>query len=133
MPDDPAGAAPDEGAIERLAAICRAVSPALAPERIVARAACWRPMTRDGLPLTGPVPGARGAFAATGHGVWGILNAPATGEAVAELVLEGAARAVDLRPFDPARLPPLRRTRAEAGSVTARRRLGRHGPEVERQ
>ena len=47
LPDDPAGAAPDEGAIERLAAICRAVSPALAPERIVARAACWRPVTRE--------------------------------------------------------------------------------------
>ena len=133
LPDDPAGAAPDGGAIEHLAAICRAVSPALAPERIVARAACWRPVTRDGLPLIGPVPGARGAFAATGHGVWGILLAPATGEAVAELVLEGAARAVDLAPFDPARLPPLRHARAAQGSAAAQRALGRHGPEVERR
>ena len=133
LPDDPAGAAPDEGAMERLAAICEAVSPALAPDRIVARAACWRPVTRDGLPLVGPVPGARSAFVATGHGVWGILNAPATGEAVAELVLEGAVRTLDLRPFDPARLPPVRRARAEPGSVTARRALGRHGAEVERR
>ena len=97
---------PDEGAAEGLATICRAVSPALVPERILAAQACWRPVTRDGLPLVGPVPGARGAFAATGHGVWGILLAPATGEVVAELVLEGAARTVDLAPFDPARLPP---------------------------
>ena len=81
-------------------------------------------MTRDGLPLIGPVPGARSAFVATGHGVWGILNAPATGEAVAELVLEGAARTVDLAPFDPARLPPLRRARAVQGSVTAQRGAG---------
>ena len=133
LPDDPAGAAPDAGAMERLAAICRTVSPALAPERIVARQACWRPVTRDGLPLIGlGAWGARSAFVATGHGVWGILNAPATGEAVAELVLEGAARAVDLAPFDPARLPPLRRARAVQGSVTAQRALGRHGPEVER-
>jgi glycine/D-amino acid oxidase-like deaminating enzyme len=36
--------------------------------------------------------------------VWGILNAPATGEALTELILDGAARAVDLAPFDPARL-----------------------------
>ena len=133
LPDDPAGAAPDEGAAERLAAICRAVSPALTPERIVARHACWRPVTRDGLPLVGPVPGARGAFVATGHGVWGILNAPATGEAVAELVLEGAASVVDLAPFDPARLPPARRARASPGPVAARRALGRHGPEALRR
>ena len=133
LPDDPADAQPDAGASERLATICRAVSPALSPERIVARGACWRPVTRDGLPLIGPVPGAPGAFVATGHGVWGILNAPATGEAVAELVLEGAARAVDLRPFDPSRLPPLRRTRDGPGSVAARRTLRRHGPEVERR
>ena len=133
LPDDPAGAAPDAGAAERLAAICRAVSPALSPERIVARQACWRPVTRDGLPLIGPVPGARGAFVAAGHGVWGILNAPATGEAVAELVLEGAARTVDLAPFDPARLPPLRRARDGRRSASARRRLGRLGREVERR
>ena len=63
-------------------------------------------MTRDGLPLIGPVAGVEGAYLATGHSVWGILNAPATGEAVAELILDGAARAVDLAPFDPARLRP---------------------------
>jgi glycine/D-amino acid oxidase-like deaminating enzyme len=45
---------------------------------------------------------------AAGHGVWGILNAPATGEAMAELIADGAARTVDLRPFDPARLRPFR-------------------------
>ena len=62
---------------------------------------------RDGLPLIGSVPGTRGAYVATGHGVWGILNAPATGEAIAELILDGAARTTDLSPFDPARLEAL--------------------------
>jgi glycine/D-amino acid oxidase-like deaminating enzyme len=37
-----------------------------------------------------------------------MLNAPATGKALAELIDEGAASSVDLRPFDPARLPPAR-------------------------
>ena len=46
-----------------------------------------------------------GAYVATGHGPWGMLNAPATGKALAELIAEGAASSVDLRPFDPARLP----------------------------
>jgi glycine/D-amino acid oxidase-like deaminating enzyme len=44
---------------------------------------------------------------ATGHNVWGILNAPATGEALAELIADGASRSTDLTPFDPMRLKPL--------------------------
>ena len=45
-----------------------------------------------------------GAYVATGHGPWGMLNAPATGLALAELIADGAASLVDLRAFDPARL-----------------------------
>jgi glycine/D-amino acid oxidase-like deaminating enzyme len=33
-----------------------------------------------------------------------MLNAPATGLALAELITQGAPSTVDLRPFDPARL-----------------------------
>ena len=62
-------------------------------------------MTQDGLPLLGPVPGVTNAFVATGHSVWGILNAPASGEAMADLIVDGATEHVDLRWFDPARLP----------------------------
>jgi glycine/D-amino acid oxidase-like deaminating enzyme len=39
----------------------------------------------------------------TGHSCWGILNAPASGLAMAELIVDGQARSVDLRPFDPQR------------------------------
>jgi glycine/D-amino acid oxidase-like deaminating enzyme len=53
------------------------------------------------------VRGAEGAYIATGHSVWGILNAPATGKAMAELIVDGAASTVDLSPFDPGRLRPL--------------------------
>ncbi|XUJ35420.1 NAD(P)/FAD-dependent oxidoreductase [Bradyrhizobium japonicum] len=60
----------------------------------------------DGLPLIGKVPQSEGLYVATGHNVWGILNAPATGEALAQLIAKDAAR-VDLSPFDPARLRPL--------------------------
>ena len=97
---------PDPGAIERLQALCRQLSPVLAERKILARQACFRPVTRDGLPLIGPVPGVDGAYVATGHSVWGILNAPATGEAMAELIVDGAARSVDLTAFDPGRLHP---------------------------
>ena len=64
-------------------------------------------MTHDGLPLIGPVPGISGAYVATGHSVWGMLNAPATGEAMAELILDGSARTIDLTAFGLARLPPV--------------------------
>ena len=58
-----------------------------------------------GLPLIGRIPNVGGAYIATGHSVWGMLNAPATGEAMAELILDGASRQVDLSPFSPGRLP----------------------------
>jgi glycine/D-amino acid oxidase-like deaminating enzyme len=107
LPVDPARVTPDGGALYRLEAMCRAVSPVLGSAEIVARQACYRPVTRDGLPLIGPVPGVSGAYIATGHSVWGILNAPATGEAMTELIADGAARSVDLAAFAPGRLPPL--------------------------
>jgi glycine/D-amino acid oxidase-like deaminating enzyme len=75
-------------------------------DRIIAKQACFRPVTEDGLPLIGKVPQIEGAYVATGHNVWGILNAPATGEALTELIADGAARSTDLRPFDPSRLRP---------------------------
>ena len=46
-----------------------------------------------------------GAFVATGHSVWGMLNGPATGEAMAKLIVDGTAATVDITPFNPARLP----------------------------
>ena len=107
LPIDPADVAADEGAHARLEALCRNISPALAAAPIKARQACFRPVTEDGLPLIGAVPGIDGAYVATGHSVWGMLNAPATGEAMSELILDGASRRVDLAPFTPGRLPPL--------------------------
>jgi glycine/D-amino acid oxidase-like deaminating enzyme len=111
LPIDPSAVHPDSGAIERLQTMCSELSPVLAAAKILARQACYRPITRDGLPLIGRVPGIAGAYIATGHSVWGILNAPATGEAMAELVVDGVAHTVDLSAFDPARLPSLDRAR----------------------
>ena len=107
LPIDPAEVGPDPGAIAHLEKMRGDISPVLGQAKIIARQACYRPVTRDGVPLIGRVPGVAGAYIATGHSVWGILNAPATGEAIAELITEGTARTIDLSPFDPARLPPL--------------------------
>jgi glycine/D-amino acid oxidase-like deaminating enzyme len=107
LPVDPAAVAPDEGAIERLHAMCADLSPVLAGAKVLKQQACFRPVTGDGLPLIGRVPGLDNAYVATGHSVWGILNAPATGEAMAELIADGAARTIDLSPFGLGRLRPL--------------------------
>ena len=107
LPFDPSAVAPEPGEIDRLQAICERLSPKFRAEKIIARQACFRPVTQDGLPLIGRVPQIESVYVATGHNVWGILNAPATGEALAELIADGAARSTDLAPFDPIRLRAL--------------------------
>lgn len=104
LPVDPAHVVPEPGAIETLRQMTAQVSPGLAAAPILAEQSCYRPVTQDGMPLIGPVPGVAGAFVATGHSVWGMLNGPATGEAMAELIVDGRTT-VDLAPFDPGRLP----------------------------
>jgi glycine/D-amino acid oxidase-like deaminating enzyme len=104
LPESPELVEVNDDSCAVLARAAGRVSTVLAQARIVRRQACYRPVTDDGLPLIGRVPGLRGAYVATGHGPWGILNAPATGLAMAELVADGAASLVDLRAFDPARL-----------------------------
>lgn len=57
-----------------------------------------RPITPDGLPILGRLPGTDNVYVATGHQMLGVTLAPATGRAMAELILDGRSR-VDLRPF----------------------------------
>jgi glycine/D-amino acid oxidase-like deaminating enzyme len=108
LPVDPAHVIPEPGTSKKLRQMAACVSPGLAASPVLAEQSCYRPVTSDGLPLIRPVPGVIGAYVATGHNVWGMLNAPATGEAIAELIVGGAAATVDLDPFNPARLAPLK-------------------------
>ncbi|KAG6422289.1 hypothetical protein SASPL_118855 [Salvia splendens] len=70
---------------------------------VKAEQACILPCTDDSVPVIGEVPTLKGCYVATGHSCWGILNGPATGAAMAELVLDGRAAIVDLAPFSPLR------------------------------
>lgn len=65
--------------------------------------ACMRPCPPDAKPYMGSVPGWSGAYLNAGHNCWGIAWAPASGKAMAELVLEGASSSINLKPFDPSR------------------------------
>lgn len=89
---------PEAGPI--LQQIAGTLSSSLAKAPLERVQACYRPVYADGLPLLGKVPDVTGAYIATGHSCWGILNAPASGLAMAELIVDGQAQSVDLRPFD---------------------------------
>ncbi|KAF8067427.1 TDA3 [Scenedesmus sp. PABB004] len=102
-PEGPAAVTVERARCEALQAVAGALASGLAGAPVEAAQACYLPLCDDGLPAIGPLPGVPGAFVATGHGCWGILNAPATGRAVAEMVA-GAALTLDVSAFDPARL-----------------------------
>jgi D-amino-acid dehydrogenase len=44
-----------------------------------------RPMTPDGLPVVGPLPGLANVLVASGHGLLGLTRAPSTAKAIASL------------------------------------------------
>jgi len=89
----------------RLAAITAGAQRAMPGWRMPSDPHDWagmRSMSPDGLPLIGPVPGRPGLHVATAHATLGITLAPATGELLAGLLLDGRHDPL-LEAFDPAR------------------------------
>ena len=72
--------------------------PELESQKLVLQTACLRPVTPDGDPILGRVPGKEGLFMATGTAGQGILLAPVIGRAIADLVSRGETD-VDIGPF----------------------------------
>ena len=94
---------PSEPARDAILRSTLRASMALGEGELIEQTACLRPLSADGLPIMGAVPGVEGAFVATGHGRQGVLMALASGEAIAELMLDGRSRSLDLAPFAPGR------------------------------
>ncbi|HYH40983.1 MAG TPA: FAD-dependent oxidoreductase, partial [Burkholderiales bacterium] len=61
-----------------------------------------RPSMPDSLAVIGRAPGYRNAYFAFGHGHWGLMAAPATAQAMSDLLAKRAPR-IDLTPFRPER------------------------------
>jgi glycine/D-amino acid oxidase-like deaminating enzyme len=80
--------------------------PAIAKAAVGASRSCARPLSVDGRPLIGRVPGTDGLWIAAGHGPWGISTGPASGRLLADLVLGRVA--APPAALDPARFgaPP---------------------------
>jgi D-amino-acid dehydrogenase len=89
----------------RVAAMHRAASKYLAGWEPGTPESVWaglRPLTPDGLPVIGRVPGTDNLFIATGHGMLGMTLGPVTAIAIADLVA-GRGFSYDIGAFDPAR------------------------------
>ncbi len=88
-----------------MARIARQRVPCLAAVPID-RAACWGglyEMSPDGHAIVGAAPGVPNLYFASGSSGHGVMHAPALGQLVAELILDGAARALDIGPLRPER------------------------------
>ena len=103
LPDEPD---PDT-LVPRLVAHGSTFVPAITGARLGLSRACARPLSFDGRPLIGRVPGFDGLWIAAGHGPWGISTGPASGRLLADLVLGRLAAPPPA--LDPARFgaPPL--------------------------
>jgi len=105
VPQDPDKVEQNPDTIDKVLQVAKQVSSQLAVDDWEP-SACYLPTTKDGDPCIGEVPGVSGLYMAAGHSCWGILQGPATGEALAQLILEGRTHNVDITPFDPARFFP---------------------------
>ena len=61
--------------------------PALADAKLTGARACARPVSWDGRPLIGPVPGVEGLHLVAGHGPWGISAGPASARLAVDALL----------------------------------------------
>jgi glycine oxidase len=109
------------GAVHELLRDAVEVVPGVTELELVETLARWRPGTPDNAPLLGPA-GRPGLVVATGHYRNGVLLAPVTGDAIAELLTTGELPAL-ARPFTVDRFA----TAGLASSLLAQRDLG-EGP-----
>ena len=80
---------------------------ALETAEVVKMQACYLPDSYDNLPMIGKVEGYNEVYVGSGHTFWGILNGPATGKCLAELMMSGESKTCDISKFDPARFSNL--------------------------
>ncbi|MCX8278187.1 MAG: FAD-dependent oxidoreductase [Dehalococcoidia bacterium] len=80
---------PSSEASESLSLRGMRMFPELESHQLLLHTACMRPVTPDGDPILGKVPGKDGVFIATGTGGKGILMGPVIGKAIADLVMNG--------------------------------------------
>ena len=87
LPDEP----DPETELPAILARARIYLPGLDEARVGAYRACARPLSLDGRPLIGRVPGSAGLWIAAGHGPWGISTGPAAGPLLVAMLDDASA------------------------------------------
>ena len=85
------------------------MAPSLAEAQLVQQTACLRPLSDDGLPIVGKVPGWQNLYVGTGSGRKGILWSTGMCHGLADLILKGSTDVPGLASLDPARFVGSRR------------------------
>lgn len=93
------------GGLSRVLAAALRVAPGLADASLLETRVGFRPVSRDGLPVIGPVPGLAGAVVATGLGAHGLTLGPAAGAVVARIAA-GLDPGHDITALRPDRFAP---------------------------
>mmetsp|Transcript_4420 Transcript_4420/g.7387 ORF Transcript_4420/g.7387 Transcript_4420/m.7387 type:complete len:419 (+) Transcript_4420:56-1312(+) len=96
LPDDPSTITHDQRDSDMLHQTLQELSSGfLAHSQVTIKQACYLPSTVDNVPLIGRVTNYENAYVGTGHTCWGILNAPATGLLLSELIADGKISSFD--------------------------------------
>ena len=79
------------------------MAPSLADAELVQQTACLRPISADGLPIVGKVPGWENLYVGTGSGRKGILWSTGMCHGLADLIVKGSTDVPGVASLDPAR------------------------------
>lgn len=79
------------------------MAPSLADAELVQQTACLRPISADGLPIVGKVPGWENLYVGTGSGRKGILWSTGMCHGLADLIVKGSTYVPGVSSLDPAR------------------------------
>jgi sarcosine oxidase subunit beta len=104
----------DPAWVDAVAAVARVRVPCLASVAID-RAACWAglyEMSPDGHAIVGAAPGVPKLYFANGSSGHGVMHAPALGQLLAEIIVDGAATSLDVSALRPDRFANLGAQRA---------------------
>lgn len=103
LPENPRDITPNTKKCHDLIKQAGFAAKCLLSAEIVATQACYLPGSRDDIPIIGKISNTENVYIATGHTFWGILNGPATGKCLAELILHGESKSCDISKFNPDR------------------------------
>ena len=94
---------PTIDARDSIIASLQIMAPSLTDAKLVQQTACLRPLSGDGLPIVGKVPGWRNLYLGTGAGRKGILWSTGMCHGLADLILNGSSKVPGVSHLDPAR------------------------------